>query len=363
MTIILIFIFVFLILRMLVACYNYFSTPKLPLYRIGSPYRISILIPVRNEEMTIISLLQSIADQNYSNFEVIILNDNSTDNTLALVEDFAKGNVRFRVINGKPLEQGWTGKNFACWQLAQEASGQYLLFLDADVKVSDDLLSSAIYHLRKNRLCLLSVFSDQQMKTVGEKQVVPLMNYLLLSLLPVKLIFGHSNPIFAAACGQFMLFDNDTYRQYQWHYSVRQEVTEDLKIMKLVKLAGCKGDSLLANGLITCRMYNSYTEAVDGFSKNFIAPFNDSIPLFILFLTCVMVGPVLILATLDIYLILCLCCIVLLTRLMISNLSGQNAWHNAFLHPLQMLSLMHIGCLAVQRKTTKTRQWKGRVLN
>ncbi|CAM4004721.1 chlorobactene glucosyltransferase [Pedobacter westerhofensis] len=363
MSIILIPIFIFLFLRLFVAGYNFFSRPNLQISEHECRDRISILIPVRNEEQNISALLFSILKQSYQNYEVIILDDSSTDQTLQLANDFAKSNPNFRVVSGKQLEEGWTGKNFACWQLAREASGKYLLFLDADVTLAPELLNSALCHLKRNDLSLLSLFSNQTMNTLGENSVIPLMNYLLLTLLPIRLILSHSNPIFAAACGQFMLFAADNYQQHQWHSKVKQEVTEDLKIMKLIKVANYKGEGLLANGLISCRMYNNYTDAVNGFSKNFIAPFNDSIPLFILFLVSLLLGPVFIIATSDAYLISLLFFIIVLTRSMTSSLSGQNVWLNAFLHPLQMLSLLHIGCLAIQRTSTKTRKWKGRMLS
>jgi len=347
----------------MVAGYNFISIPKLQPGNIFCNERISILIPARNEEHNIINLLESIGAQNFINCEVLVLNDNSTDKTLILAEAYAARKNNVRIINGRPLPKGWTGKNFACWQLAQQASGDYLLFVDADVSFETGLLGSAIEHMKRNHLSLLSLFPDQQMKTIGEHSVIPLMNYLLLTLLPLKLIFGNSNPVFAAACGQFMLFDAALYRRHQWHEKVRNEVTEDIKIMRLIKTEGETGDGLMANGLFSCRMYSSYSDAVDGFSKNFITPFNDSIPLFILFLICVLLGPLLILATMDIYLIIPLCTIIVLTRLMTSSVSGQKGLLNACLHPVQMLSLLHIGCLAVQRTSTKTIGWKGRMIS
>ncbi|MCX2478342.1 glycosyltransferase family 2 protein [Pedobacter sp. MC2016-15] len=337
--------------------------PKLVPNNVFYEEKISILIPVRNEEHNIIHLLESIQSQDCRNYEVLVLNDNSTDNTLKLAQSYAKSKSNIRVINGMPLQKGWTGKNFACWQLAQEASGKYFLFIDADVSFESGLLGSAIAHMKRNQLSLLSLFPDQQMKTIGEKRVIPLMNYLLLTLLPLKLIFGNSNPVFAAACGQFMLFDAALYKKHQWHARVRKEVTEDIKIMRLLKTEGEAGDSLMANGLFSCRMYSSYRDAIDGFSKNFITPFNDSIPLFILFLSCVLGGPLVVFATMNLYLIVALCTIIILTRLMTSSLSGQKGLVNACLHPLQMLSLLHIGYLAVHRTSTKTIGWKGRIIN
>jgi glycosyltransferase involved in cell wall biosynthesis len=363
MVIVMYIILFFVVVRSAVALSNLIALPKLDLTTSRYSDKVSILIPARNEERNILLLLESILKQDYLNYEVIILDDDSTDTTYDLCNKFSDAHSQFKVIKGEPLPKDWLGKNYACHQLAQEASGKYLLFLDADVTMAPGLLNSALDQMIANKLSLLSLFPDQQMNTIGERSVIPLMNYLLLTLLPIRLIYGNRNPVFAAACGQFMLFDSEDYHQHQWHLKVRNEVVEDLKIMRVIKLAGCRGEALLANGLVSCRMYNGYQEAIDGFSKNFLAPFNNSILLFTIFLTLQIAGPLFILFTLNIELILLMCTFIIITRGITSILSRQNVAYNTFLHPLQMVNLVIIGYFAIHRNITKTSHWKGRIVS
>jgi glycosyltransferase involved in cell wall biosynthesis len=352
--------FFFIILRFAVTLFNFISDPKLR--RVNRPYAdlVSILIPVRNEEGNILTLLQSIRQQDYENYEVLILDDESTDNTYSVCADFAAGHPRFKVIAGKALPHGWLGKNYACHQLANKAQGTFFLFVDADETVNTGLINSAIHRMYVNNLSLLSLFTNQQMVTLGEKLVVPLMHYILLNLLPLRLIFLVKNYTVAAASGQFMLFDGDAYRKYQWHQLVKGKVVEDVEIMKQVKANKLNGEALLANGMISCRMYNSYTDAINGFSKNFLAAFNYNILWFLIYIVLIIGGPMIVMMTLNFQLILFMSGLIILTRVMVSLTAGQNAWHNIILHPAQMFSLTLVAFLAIQRHLTKTMIWKGR---
>ena len=360
MIILLSVIFFFLILRFAVTLFNFVSNPKLR--RVSKRYhdKISILIPVRNEEENILFLLESIAEQEYRDYEVIILDDDSSDTTFDICTKFAAQNHRFKVIKGLPLAVGWLGKNYACYQLAKAATGKYLLFIDADEQIERGLLNSAIHRMEINNLALLSLFANQEMETFGEKVVVPLMHYVLLNLLPLKLVYLTKYPAFAAASGQFMMFNAAVYRQYQWHEVVKNKVVEDIEIMRLVKGEGYKGETLLANGLINCRMYTGYKDAVDGFSKNFLAAFNYSIPGFMLYLLLIIGGPLIVIATLNLQLIVFMCGIIMLGRSMISFASGQNKEFNMLLHPVQMFNLLVIGIMAIQKHLTRSNIWKGR---
>jgi len=336
------------------------SNPKLP--HVKRPYTalISILIPVRNEQDNILTLLQSIYDQDYIDYEVIILDDGSDDNTYSICEEFASKHHQFRVIKGQKLPHNWLGKNYACHQLAEQAKGDYFLFLDADEKVNDSLLNSAIHRMRLYNLGLLSLFTNQQMDTFGEKSVVPLMHYILLNLLPLRLVYLVKNSTVAAASGQFMLFDAELYRKNEWHKQVKDRVVEDVEIMRIVKSSGYNGEALLANGMISCRMYKSYTEAVNGFSKNFLAGFNYSIITLLIYLIIIIGGPMIVMMTLNLQLIVFMIGLIILTRIMISLSASQNAWLNVLLHPLQMINLTIIAFMAIQKHLTKTTVWKGR---
>jgi len=336
------------------------SNPKLPHVKKPYAFLISILIPVRNEQDNILSLLQSIYDQDYIDYEVIILDDGSEDDTYSICEKFVSKHHQFRVIKGEKLPHDWLGKNYACHQLAEEAKGDYFLFLDADEVVNNSLLNSAIHRMRLYNLGLLSLFTNQQMDTFGEKLVVPLMHYILLNLLPLRLVYLVKNSTVAAASGQFMFFDAEIYRKNEWHKQVKDRVVEDVEIMRLVKSSGYNGEALLANGMISCRMYKSYTEAVNGFSKNFLAGFNYSIITLLIYLVIIIGGPMIVIMTLNLQLIAFMIGLIILTRIMISLSASQNAWLNVLLHPLQMINLTIIAFMAIHKYLTKTTVWKGR---
>ena len=352
--------FIFLILRFTVTLFNFLSNPKLP--RIGRHYhdKVSILIPARNEADNILRLLQSIHEQDYRDYEVIVLDDNSDDCTYEVCEAFMAEHPRFKVIKGSPLPQGWLGKNFACCQLSKQATGKFYLFLDADERVYKNLINSVVHRMYLRKLSLLSLFTNQQMETTGEKLTVPLMHYILLNLLPLRLVYLVKSAAVAAASGQFMLFDANAYKEYEWHQLVRDKVVEDVEIMKLVKSAGLNGEALLANGMISCRMYKTYKEAVNGFGKNFLAAFSYNIIGFLIYLALIIGGPVVIIGTLNLNFILMMLGLVILTRVMISLLSGQQTGMNLLLHPFQMLSLLWIGITSIQNHITKNTVWKGR---
>jgi glycosyltransferase involved in cell wall biosynthesis len=352
--------FFFIILRFVVTLFNFISDPKLRRVNKYYPDLVSILIPVRNEEQNILTLLQSIHEQDYQNYEVIILDDDSTDRTFDICAKFAQKHTNFRIIKGDTLPRDWLGKNYACYQLAAQARGSYLLFIDADEQMNIGLINSAIHRMHANKLSLLSLFANQQMETLGELLVVPLMHYILLNLLPLRLIYLVKNYTVAAASGQFMLFNADDYRKNQWHEQVKHKVVEDVEIMRLVKAAPYNGEALLANGMVSCRMYSGYREAIDGFSKNFLAAFNYNIIWFLIYIVLIIGGPMIVMMTLNFSLALFMIGLIVLTRVMVSLSAGQNAWYNLILHPAQMLSLTLVAFLAIQRHLTKTMTWKGR---
>jgi len=350
----------FIVLRFTVTLFNFISNPKLT--RVNRQYHdlVSILIPARNEEENILTLLQSICNQDYADFEVIVYDDQSEDRTYRIAAAFAEKHPRFRVVKGTDLQDGWVGKNYACFQLAKQAKGRYFLFLDADTSINKNLLNSAVHRMHLHKLALLSLFVNQDMETIGEKLTVPLLHYLLLNMLPLRLLNLLKGPAGAIACGQFMLFDAIIYRQKEWHKMVKSKVVEDAEIMKMIKTEAYCGEVLLANQMMQCRMYRNLKDAVNGFSKNVLALFNYSIPGILTFITVLFGGPMLVFITLNFDLIFFMCGLIILSRLMVSLTAGQNVFYNIILHPFQIIMLVLIGFLSIQKHLTKTNIWKGR---
>ncbi len=353
----------FISLRLTVTLFNFISNPKLT--RVNKPYNssVSILVPVRNEENNIVATLESIARQDYKNYEVIIYEDESTDRTFEVCEAFCRLHAGFKVIKGDTLPQGWYGKNYACHQLAKLAQGDYLLFLDAGVILNLSLINSAVHRMQLYKLSLLSIFPDQIMKTFGERTTVPLMHYMLLNLLPVRLIHLSKSALFATACGQFMLFDADNYRDNEWHLQVKDSVIEDIEIMREIKAAGFSGEVLLANGMVKSRMYENYTDAINGFSKSLPAIFNYNILGMLVYILLLIGGPAIIITTLNFNLIFFMSGLILLGRVMISLAARQQTLYNMITHPIQMLNFMIIVFLSIQRHLTRSNYWKGRRLD
>ncbi len=353
-------IFFFLITRFAVTVFNFISNPKLTGSLKEYSDFVSVLIPARDEELNILNLLESIRNQDYRNYEVIVLDDNSSDNTLALCRIFCETDNRFKVISGKELPNDWLGKNFACFQLASQAKGDFLMFLDADEIVENGLINNSLHRMKLNKLSLLSLFTNQLMLTWGELMVVPLMHFILLNLLPLRLVRLSASPAFSAASGQFMLFEAVNYRENQWHAQVKHKVVEDIEIMKLIKSSGYKGEALLANGFIYCRMYKNFREAMNGFSKNLLAGFNNNVPGLFLYIFLVVLAPLAIIGFLSTELLLFALSLIFLSRVMVSLLAGQNVWLNILLHPLQLFCLIIIAGMSVKKHLTKTIFWKGR---
>jgi len=350
----------FIVLRFTVTLFNFISNPKLT--RVSRHYDdlVSILIPARNEEHNIVALLDSIYNQDYKNYEVIVYDDESTDRTYKICSAYAASHPSFHVIKGTELPQGWLGKNYACDQLAKEAKGKYFLFLDADTTIANGLINSAVHRMPQYKLGLLSLLPNQVMVTFGENAVVPLVHYLLFNLLPVRAIFLVKSSIISAACGQFMLFDATIYRKNKWHELLKNEVLEDVEIMRQVKAAKYNGEFLLANGMISCRMYRSYREAINGFVKSNLAVFSYNIFGLLAYILVQFAGPMIVITTLNFQLIFFMLGLIILTRIMISLSAGENAWYNILLHPIQMVNLVVVTFLSIQRHLTKTLMWKGR---
>ena len=229
---------------------------------------VSVTIVTYNSGRYIKRCLHSVLAQKGPAVAVIVIDNDSTDGTRSVVEKYAEGNPQIRLLEGGRLPEGWSGKNHACHQLSLAALGDYFLFLDADVKVRSDLVGKAIRYTLQKDLALLSLFPKQLMKSFGELLTVPIINWILLSLLALRLIRLSHYPSLSAANGQFMLFRAREYRQHRFHELVKEINVEDIHIIRKVKKMGYLSQTLLSRGEVSCRMYSSFKEGIFGFTRN-----------------------------------------------------------------------------------------------
>ncbi len=350
-----------MVIRLATAVVNFVSFKYLPkTANLKESPKVSILIPARNEESNIDNLLHQLKTFTYSPFEIIIYNDKSTDKTSDVVNTHIANHNNIKLIEGIELPKNWLGKNHACHKLAQEASGEYFLFLDADVSVENGLIERALSYLQKHNLHLLSIFPKQIFKTVDEKISVPLMNWILLSLLPMLLIRKSGNPAFAAANGQFMLFRADTYKAQLPHKLFCKHKVEDIETIRHFKKQKIKSDTLLGNEFIKCRMYTSLNDAIDGFTKNIFQFFGNSIILTILIAILTTFAPLILFMFLGPIITGLYLCGIIGIRIFVSLASKQSVISNLVFMLPQHLVFLVIIARGIIYYNKKELIWKGR---
>ncbi len=355
------FLIGFLFIRILIALVNYLSFAYLPkITSLSVAPSVSILIPARNEEKNIGTLLAQLTTFDYPDLEIIVYNDHSTDKTESIVNHWVTNNPNIKLINGKELPQGWLGKNHACHQLAKTATGELILFLDADVNVKKDVIQRSISYLQQHQLDFLSVFPKQIVISLGEKISVPLMNWILLSLLPLFLIRKSNNEAFSAANGQFMLFKAIIYKSLFPHEVCKYEKVEDIAIMKLYKQKGLPSDTLLGDEDITCRMYQGINDAIEGFTKNIFQFFGNSILITLVFGFITTVAPFVLYFNMGYVWLTVYVLGVVSLRFFVSLASQQSIIQNLILAIPQHLVFLMIISKGLINKRKKRIIWKGR---
>jgi hypothetical protein len=227
--------------------------------------RVSLLVPARNEAETLPTTLPTFLAQGAD--EVLVLDDGSSDATPAILAA-ADG---LRVLAGAPLPPGWSGKNWACHQLARAATGEVLVFTDADVAWRPGALDRVVAELEATGAGLLSAWPRQRCITLGERLVVPLVDLLLLANLPHPLVRALPFASLAGANGQLMAWRRDAYELVGGHAALPGEVLEDVRLAHRAKRLGVPLTLRLGGPWLETRMYRGWDEVVAGFGKNVLA--------------------------------------------------------------------------------------------
>ncbi len=371
-----ILVVLFLLVFLCIALLNLRDLKAIPQSAPHDGVLASVLVPARNEELNIERCLRSLLRQDYHAFEILVLDDGSTDSTPSILYRLsAEFPGRLRLLQGKPLPDGWHGKAWACFQLSEAASGERLLFTDADTMHEPDALRRALGALAASGSDMLSLTPRQELESFWEKLVVPLIYFILMSFLPVRLVWQSPRPAFSFANGQFILFKREIYRRIGGHAAVRDAIVEDVWLCMAVKKSGGRVSAFDGSGIVSCRMYRTLREIWEGFSKNLFAGLGYSTPALVLLMTMLLgvyIGPVLFTLyaiqggdlSLSLFLLpLLQILLALLSRLLITRFFGQPLLF-AFLHPLSQLVLLAIaGNSFYLAKSGKGSRWKGRSYN
>ena len=333
---------------------------------------VSVLVPARNESENIGICLSTLAEQDYPRFEVIVLDDGSVDDTRAITEQWSRSKSNVRVVSGKPLPKGWAGKAHACHQLSQLAQGDLLMFVDADTVHDRHSISASVAAMQSSGADLLTVIPHQRMESFWERTVLPLLHFNTFSYLPLPLVWGSKNPKFAMANGQLMLFSRVVYDAIGGHEAVQTALVEDVWLSRLVKSHGRRLVIMDGGDVVSCRMYASFGDIWEGFSKNLFAGFRYSVAAMtavILFSLVTSVVPFILLALYAlatsapvpaVILVQAQTGIILLIRLLFAGRFRMNLF-SIPLHPLAVLVFLTIAvnsCIWVLAGGGS--RWKGR---
>ena len=239
----------------------------------GGP-QVSIIVPARNEEKNIRRCVQALLAQDYPDFEVLVLDDRSTDATPAILAELSARDTRLVVTLGSELPAGWAGKPHALYQAARAAAGDWLLFVDADTFLTPNALSASMDSAHKNGADLYTVMTEQLTGSFWEKTVLPLvMTALSVGFSPSKV--NDPNTRDAIANGQYILIKRSVYDAIGGHEKLHNQIVEDKAISEQVKWNGYRLIVADGRGVAKTRMYTSLSQMWEGWTKNIYLGLSD----------------------------------------------------------------------------------------
>jgi chlorobactene glucosyltransferase len=214
-------------------------------------------------------------------YEVIVLDDQSSDNTADILKRIKIEYPRLKILAGTPPPEGFTGKNWACAQLAEHTKGDLLLFTDADTVFQPQALREIVRVMVGENADLLTGYPRQVMVSWGERLLVPFFLWAMVCFTPLWLAYCLRIPSLSTAVGQMMLFRLEAYQKVGGHAALGAVIVEDIALAKSIKRAGLRWRVMNITELISCRMYLRGQDAFAGFAKNLFATFNFRLGVFL----------------------------------------------------------------------------------
>jgi hypothetical protein len=261
---------VILSMMLLVALYNLATAPRLE--DAGEPAHlpaVSVLVPARDEAENLRRILPLLLALNYPQLEILLLDDRSMDGTAEVAEEIGRGSGTLRVLRGTDPPTGWVGKNWACHQLAKAATGDVLVFCDADVEAAPAAIRHTIALMQKNGAGAATAIPRQRLDGWMQAAVVPVIVQLpVAAMLPLRLVPILRSPALSMANGQWLACSRSAYDAMGGHGGVRDEVLEDVALGRLVKACGERLVVCAAPLLLAVRMYGGGAAMREGFRKN-----------------------------------------------------------------------------------------------
>jgi glycosyltransferase involved in cell wall biosynthesis len=352
-----------------VALVNLATAPRL--HRVTPPTargpRVSVLVPARDEGANLARLLPALLSSRYGALEVLVLDDGSTDDTADVTRRLAARDRRIRLVEGRAPPPGWTGKNWACHQLACLAVGEVLIFCDADVRPGPEAIGRTVTALESTDASVLTAFPRHDPGGWFEQAVIPVVAKLpVAALLPLALVRWTRAPSLAVGNGQWLAWRREAYDDVGGHAGVRSDVLEDLRLAREAKSRGHRLAVFVATRDLAVRMYADRRSTWEGFAKN-LYPLAGGRPrtAILAFIGLMATGPTPVLLPLvpgAPAVVLLPLAQVLILRLAAARLFGEDL-RAVLLHPVGSTAVACLILASWSRHRRGTVAWKDRILD
>ena len=229
--------------------------------------RVSLCVPARDEALNIGPCVRAALASRWAELELVVVDDRSTDGTGAAALAAAEGDPRLRVVQGTERPAGWAGKAWACARAAGEAQGDWLLFIDADVRIDPDAVHALVDQAERDSLDLLSVFGRWRLDGFWERALIPTVGWFIRGAVDLDRVNAPQEPT-AFANGQMILARRSAYEAVGGHGAIRAEILDDVRLAELMKRRGRRAGMRAAPWAFEVRLYRSLGEIINGYTKN-----------------------------------------------------------------------------------------------
>ena len=341
-----------------IAAVNFFQirTPKATSELLDS---VGVVVPMRNEAENVEGIVATLSAQD-GPFHFYLLDDNSEDKTLELLQRFTAGDSRFTVIKGAPLADGWIGKTWALQQLYEASSEDVLVSIDADVRLTNDAINKAVTSLRGARLDFLSPYPRQIAHSFGERLIQPLLQWSWLTTVPLRYAEGARQKSMAVANGQFFVVRRSALDSIGGYQSVKHAVIDDVFLARQLIAHGSSGTVIDGSDIAETRMYASWSEIEAGYGKSLNKAFGSIFGAIfvIVFLFVTSIAPLVLGLLGNPYGWLGFAAIV--GSRVLSAIKSRGSVVDSVLHPISIVALIYLIVYSYLVRGTVT--WKGRTV-
>jgi cellulose synthase/poly-beta-1,6-N-acetylglucosamine synthase-like glycosyltransferase len=322
---------------------------------------VAVLLPVRNEAANIVELANSLkAQTGISDLKFYFLDDNSEDETLELLQREVSGDQRFTITSGQQLPEGWLGKPWALEQLRSKAKADFIVNIDADVRLTPKAICATLNLLIEQELDFVSPYPKQIAKSFGERMVQPLLQWSWLSTVPLRLAEKSGRPALAVANGQFFAVRESALSVVSGYSASKTAVLDDMELARTLLRNGFKGCVAEGSHIATCHMYNSWAEVKAGYGKSLWSAFGSRYGSFLAIAFLLLTGILPLVGAITgfaagFYALE----FVIVSRIIAARVS-RGRFLDAFLHPISALLLIYL--IIYSWNARGKVQWKGRTL-